>query len=133
MITGYYSKSEASHPGRIPLLIIWSAGVVCAAFLWIFFTGPEYHTGNTGYSLNTGNTNGKQEIIDELLVSSDEIKQAGQKTFVNIALRFQWNKNDAAMNSDNERKVFYNNILKARLEKIQKKEPVDFSIKPVPK
>lgn len=101
--------------------------------IWLFFNWQGFSAAGPARWLRIKNDREELGSIDELLVSSEEVKQTGQKSFVNVALRLEWNSYAPAMNEDNSRKQFYNDILKKKLQRLQKTVLTDFSIKPVPK
>ena len=112
--------------------IIWLTGGICIAVISIFFinTSSKWPKNDTIFS---GNTNNDISSIDQLLLTTEESLLEDKKSFVNGALRFQWQNQVPDMNQENNRTLLYNNILKKKLQRLPRKQVSDFSVKPVPK
>jgi hypothetical protein len=128
-----YISEDATKHGKTALWIIWVCGIICIIIIWMFFKWSGSNT--TGSVSPFFVRQGKKQVksIDALLLSSEEVKQDGQKYFVNVALRLQWNSRVPDINEGVSRKKMYNAILKKKLQHIQKNDPTDFYIKPVPR
>jgi hypothetical protein len=88
--------------------------------------------GNAPWLMVKGSTENLRSI-DELLLSSEEVETADRKSFVNLALRLEWNSQAPDINKENKRRQLYNDILKKKLQRIQRNGVTDFSVKPVPR
>jgi hypothetical protein len=119
--------------GKLYLLIIWITGIICFVIIWMFFNRSYLQLqGNAPWLMVKGSTENLRSI-DELLLSSEEVETADRKSFVNLALRLEWNSQAPDINKENKRRQLYNDILKKKLQRIQRNGVTDFSVKPVPR
>jgi hypothetical protein len=134
----YLNKEQSNtagtfNPGRLSLWIVWTTGLICFVIIWILFGRSYLQLQGTAPWLMVKGNKEKLRSIDELLLSSQEVETTDRKSFVNLALRLEWNSQAPGINEDNKRRQLYNDILKKKLQRIQKNDVTDFSVKPVPR
>lgn len=127
------SMDVGAGTGKLSLLIVWITGIICFVIIWLFFNRSYLQLQDTAPWLMVKGGTEKLRSIDELLLSSEEVETTDRKSFVNLALRLEWNSQAPDINKDNKRRQLYNDILKKKLQRIQKNDITDFSVKPVPR
>jgi hypothetical protein len=125
--------ADPGIPATLSLRIIWITGLLCMVTIWVFFHWSGSNNAMTDPWFTIKGKKEELQSIDALLLSSQEVELQSRKSFVNVALRLEWNSKLAGFSEDKRRKQIYNDILGKKLREVQKKREDDFSIKPVPK
>lgn len=127
-------ESGSMNSARLSLRIIWLTGLVCIVAGLSFFLNSITSKEKRDNQLMI-NQNDKQDSksIDQLLLTSEDALLTDKKSFVNGALRVQWHNQEPDLNQGNDRTLLYENILKRKLQRVNRTRVSDFSIKPIPK
>jgi hypothetical protein len=126
--------SDSIWRAKRALGVIWLTGIVCVIVSVLFIFTSSIPVNNKQHQFTESRReNEDDKSIDQLLLSSDEALLTDKKSFVNGALRFQWQNHEPDLNQGNNRTILYDNILKKKLQRIPKAQVSDFSVKPVPK
>lgn len=120
--------------GKMLYLILWGGTAIITAAMVVIGMRQQVYAKNILRNSFYKADNSSGEIINELLLSANELTIAEKKSFINLFLKSGNDYEEAGAGTiSRKREDVYKNILQRKLYRLNGKTKEDFSVRPVPK
>lgn len=112
-------------------LFLWGGALLILVVMIIIGRQQKNISNNITSNLITDFTPSSDNIINDLLLSEEDLRFSKKTSFINLVLKNS--EQEGEMSQENKEQNIYGLILQQKIRKIRQQKPADFSIQPIPK